>query len=81
MISLRCVGLVANNSTRWRHKVSSAWTGVDRFIWRPIAVLSICWRQVNIPAAPAMARTVLHRVPSGFCQRRWEHRMALGGMV
>ena len=78
LISLRCVGLVAKDATRWRHKVSSAWNGVDSFIRCPFAVLSACWRQVNIPAAPAMAGPVLHRVPSSLCQRHQEHRLALG---
>ena len=81
LISLRCVGLVANNMTRWRHKVSSAWTGVERFIRRPFAVLSACWRRVNISTNPAMAGTVLLRVPSSLFQRRWKHWLALGGMV
>ena len=63
LISLRYVGLVANDATRWRHKVSSAWTGVDSFIRQPLAVLSAYWRRVNIPAAPVMAGMVLHRVP------------------
>ena len=79
LISLRCVGLVSNDAARWRHKVSSTWTGVDRFIRRPFAVLSACWRWVNIPAAPAMVGLVLRRVPSSLCQRRQEHRLALGG--
>ena len=39
------------------------------------------WRQVKIPAAPAMAGTVIHRVPSNLCQRLREHRLALGGTV
>ena len=81
LISLRCVGLVNNDVTRWRHKVSSAWTGGDRFIRRLFAVLSACWRQVNILAFPAMVGTVLLRVPSSLCQRRQEHRLTLGGMV
>ena len=81
LISLRCVGLVANDATRWRHKVSFAWTGVDRFIRRPLGVLSVCWRQVNIFSAPAMAETVLNRVPSNLFQCRRDHRLALGGMV
>ena len=33
LISLKYVGLDANDANRWRHKVSSAWTGVDKFIW------------------------------------------------
>ena len=44
LIPIRCVGMAANNETILRHKVSSVWTGVDRFIWRPFAVLSACWR-------------------------------------
>ena len=36
---------------------------------------------MKIPAAPAMAGTVLHRVPSSLYQRRREHRLALGGLV
>ena len=81
LISLRCVGLVDNDAIRWRHKVSSAWTGGDRFIWHLFAVLSACWMKVNILATPAMAGTVLRRVPSSLCQRRQEHRLTLGGMV
>ena len=81
LIALRCVGLDANDATRWRHKVSSAWTSVDRFIRRPLAAMSACQRQVNIPAAPAVAGTVLRRVPSSLCQRRREHHLALGEMV
>ena len=73
--------MVANDATIWRNKASSAWTDVNRFIWRPLDVLSTCWRRVNIPAAPAMAGKVLRRVPSSLCQRRWEHRLALRGMV
>ena len=81
LISLKCFCLVANYATRCRHKVGSAWTSVGRFIRRPLAVLSACWRRVNTPAAPDMASTVLRRVPSSFFQRRREHRLALGGMV
>ena len=81
LISLRCVGLVANNVIIWRHKVSFAWTGVDRFIQRPFDVLSACWRQVNIPSDPAMAGTVLRRVPMSLCQHLLEHRLALRGVV
>ena len=81
LISLRYVGLVAIDATRWRHKVSSACTGVDRFTRRPLAVLRAFWRRVNIPAALAMVGTVLHKVPSIFCQRRREHRLTLGEMV
>ena len=81
LICLRCVGLAANYATRWCHMVSSSWTGVDRFIWRPLAALSACWRRVNIPAAPAMATTVLRRVPSSLCQCRRENCLALGGLV
>ena len=66
LIYLRCVSMVANYATRWSHKVSSACTGVDRFIRLPFAVLSACWRRVNIPAALAVAGTVLHRVPSSL---------------
>ena len=39
LIYLRCVDLVANDATIWRHKVSSVWTGVYRFIRRPLDVL------------------------------------------
>ena len=81
LISLRCVGLSANDATVWCHKVSSEWTGVDRFIRRPLAALSVCWRRVDIPAAPAMAGTVLRRVPSSLCQRCREHWLDLGGVV
>ena len=42
LISHRCVGLDTNDATRWRHTVSSYWTGVERFIWRPFAVLRAC---------------------------------------
>ena len=77
LISFRCIGLVANDVTIWRHKVSSAWNGVDRFIWTPFAVLSACWMRVNID----MGGTVLGRVPSSFFQRHREHWLVLGGMV
>ena len=69
LISLRCVGLVANDATIWRHKVSSALTGAERFIRRPLDVLSLCWMRVNTPAAPNMAGMVLRRVPSILCQK------------
>ena len=39
LMYLRCIGMVANDATRWRHDVSSAWTGVDRFIWRHLVIL------------------------------------------
>ena len=39
------------------------------------------WRQVKIPAAPAMAGTVLRRVPSSLCQRLREHQLAPGETV
>ena len=81
LIYLRYVGLVANDANRWCHKVSSAWTGVYRFIRRSLAILSACWRRVNIPVAPDMAGTVLCRVPSSLCQRIREHQLALGEMV
>ena len=42
LVSRRCVGLAANDATRWRHMVSSFWTGVERFIWRPFAILRAC---------------------------------------
>ena len=42
LISLRCVGLDANDATRWRHTISSLWTGVDRFIRIPFAILRAC---------------------------------------
>ena len=66
LISLRCVGLAANDATIWRHKVSSAWTGADRFIRRPLAAMNACWRWVNIPADPAIVGTVIRRVPSSL---------------
>ena len=81
LIYRRCVGLVANDATRWRQTVSSLWNSVDRFIRRPLAVLRACWRQVNIPDAPDMVGTVLHWVPRSLYQRLREHRLALGGMV
>ena len=71
--------MVANDGTRWRHKFSSEWNGVDKFIQIPLAVLSACWRRVNMPAAPAMAGTVLRRFPSSFFKCRWYHRLAMGG--
>ena len=81
LISCRCVDLVAKDATRWRHTVSSSWTGVVKFTRSPFAVFKSCWRRVNIPTAPAMAGTVLRRVPSSLCQRRREHQLALGGVV
>ena len=81
LIYLRCVALAANDATRWRHKVSYAWTGVDRFIRSPFSVLSDCWRRVNITVVLAMAGKVLRRVPSSLFQCRREHRLALGGVV
>ena len=39
--------MVANDATIWRH--------MDRFVRRPLSILSVCWRRVNIPAAPVMA--------------------------
>ena len=42
LISLRCVGLAANDATRWRHTVISSWTRVDRFIRRSFSVLRAC---------------------------------------
>ena len=42
LIYRRCVGLAANDTTRWRHRVSSSWTGVERFIRCPFAVLRAC---------------------------------------
>ena len=42
LISCKCVGLAANDATRWRHTVSSLRTGVDRFIRRPFAILRAC---------------------------------------
>ena len=44
LIYLRCIGLVTNDATRWLHNVSYSWTGVDRFIRWPLAILSVCWR-------------------------------------
>ena len=61
--------------------VSSSCTDVVRFIRSPFAVFKVCWRWVTIPVAPAMAGTVIRRVPSTLCQRHREHRLALGGMV
>ena len=81
LISRRCISLVKNYATRWRHTVSSSWTGVVRFIRCPFAVFKACWSRVNILVAPAMAGTVLRRVPSSLCQRSQEHRLALGGVV
>ena len=74
LISLGCVGLASNDVTRWRHKVSSAWTD-------PFDVLSPCCRRLNIPTAPDMAGMVLRRVPSSFCQNFLEHLLALGGVI
>ena len=54
LISLRCIGLVANDATRWRNKISSECTSVYRFIRHPFAVLGACWRRVKIPATPDM---------------------------
>ena len=42
LISRRCIGLAANDATRWRHTVSSSWTGVVRFIRSPFVVLRAC---------------------------------------
>ena len=42
LISRICVGMAANDATRWRHTVNSSWTGVERFIRRPFAVLRGC---------------------------------------
>ena len=42
LISRWCVGLATKDATRWRHTFSSSWTGVDRFIRRPFAVLRAC---------------------------------------
>ena len=81
LIPIRCVGMAANNETILRHKVSSVWTGVDRFIWRPFAVLSACCRQVNIPTATDMAVTVLYMVPISLCQHCRERWLVLGGMM
>ena len=81
LISRRCVGLVANDATKWRHMVSYSCTGVVRFTLRPFAVFNACWRQVNIPAAPDMANTVLRKAPINLCQRLCENRLALGGTV
>ena len=81
LIFHRCVGLVDNDATIWCHKVSSAWSGLDRFICCPLAVLRVCWSRVKVPAAPDMAGTVLRRVPSSLFQIHQEHLMVLGGMV
>ena len=35
LIYHRCVGLAANDATRWRHTVSSSLTGMERFIRLP----------------------------------------------
>ena len=79
LISLRCVGMVDKDGTRWRHRFSLEWTGADKFIRSPLAVLSTHWRWVNMPAALAMAGTVLRRFPSSFFKCRWYHRLAMGG--
>ena len=81
LTSLRYVVLASNDVTSWHHKVISAWNGVDSFIWRPLASLNACWKRNKIPAAPAMADTVLIRVPSSWCQRQRDHQIALGGML
>ena len=81
LIYLRCVGIANNDATRWLHKVSSTWTGVYRFIRRPFAVLSACWRRVNVPAAPSTVGTVLHRVPSSLFQHRRYRWLTLVWMV
>ena len=81
LIYLRYAGLAASDATRCRHKVISVWTGADGCIWRPLAVLSVCWSRVKMPADPAMEGTVLRRVPISLCQCRHGHQIALGGMV
>ena len=42
LIYRRYVSLAAIDATRWRHTVSSSWTGVERFIRCPFAVLRGC---------------------------------------
>ena len=80
-ISRRYVGLVASDATRWRHTVNSSLTGGVILILRPFAFFNACCRRVNIPAAPAIAGTVLLRVPSSLCQRLREHWLKQGGTV
>ena len=81
LISIRFVDLDANDATRWLHKVSSAWSGVDMFICPPFAVLSACWRRVNILATPAIVGMLLRRVLISLIQCLREHRMAMKGVV
>ena len=54
---------------------------MDSAIWSSWDVLRACWIQVNIPDAPDMVGTVLHRVSRSLFQRRRKHLRALGGML